>query len=106
MFKFITKFFKKKPKEQELFSDDFKKLAKDIIERPKDKPYDDYIKSRVIAPVDLSEFAKTLDFNNKLDLTVHNLSMLSEDAKKQIEEIIKEDYKKYRSSVAHPTYSE
>ena len=106
MFKFITKFFKKKPKEQELFSEDFKKLAKAVVERPKDKPYDDYIKSRVLASADFSEFAKTLDFNNSLDLTVHNWSRLSEDAKKQIEEIIKEDYKKYRSSVAHPTYSE
>ena len=98
MFKFITKFFKKKPKEQELFSEDFKKLAKTVVERPKDKPYDDYIKSRILTPTDPFEFAKTLEFNNKSDISVHNLSRLSEETKVQIGEIVKKDIKKKKKN--------
>jgi hypothetical protein len=94
MFKFITKWFKKKPKEQELFSDNFKKLAKAVLERPKNKPYDDYFKSRILTPTDPFEFAKTLEFNNKFDVSTYNLSLLSDEAKTQIGEIVKKDIKK------------
>ena len=99
MFSFIKKWFKKKPQpqpqEQDLFGDNFRKLAKAVIERPKDKPYDDYIKSRVLAP-DISTFAQTLDFDNNLDITTYNLTELSKESKLKIIEIIKKDYEEKR----------
>jgi hypothetical protein len=75
MFNFIKKWFKKKPQEQDLFGDNFKNLAKAVIERPKDKPYDDYIKSRLILPP-FEEFAKSLEFDNELDIDIKNLSLV------------------------------
>ena len=116
MFNF-KKWFKKKPKEENIFSDNFKKLVKAVVERPKDKPYDDYIKSRILTPTDPLEFVKTLKFDNEYDITLNNINELSKEAKLKIKEIIREDYEnerkqkeklleQYQSSFSTPPESE
>jgi hypothetical protein len=87
MFDTIKKWFKKKPQpqpqEQDLFGDDFRNLAKAVIERPKDKPYGDYIKSRLILPsFEPKEFVKSLEFDIEVDIDSKNLALVSNETKK------------------------
>lgn len=85
MFKWFKKFFTKKSKKQNQF---ITPVIKNIDE------YNPSVRRLILNPSDLNEFAKTLEFDNNIDLEIYNFSSLSKEAKLKIREIILEDYKK------------
>jgi hypothetical protein len=91
MFKFLKKWFGKK--EKPLFDKRFLELADKVVSRPSNKPFDPKLLANIVSPTDPLDFVSTLDFSTNADLSVYNLSELSNEAKLKIIDIIKEDNK-------------
>ena len=89
MFKFLKKWFSKK--EKPLFDERFLELADKVVSRPSNKPFDQKILANIVSPINPLDFVSTLDFSSNTDLSVYNLSELSNEAKLKIIDIIKED---------------